>query len=469
MAYESKWWNMRSGELVNSSSISRESSDSVSKFFSRRDWKSREIYLSLVAMLATTLTLVGIVALLGEYWIDLSGGVQMIVGLIPMAAGYFIFYYAFNNRSDSKFLMEAACIFCMTMIGFSLVLEAFYFESLREPKLFVFWMLLSLPVIYMSGSSFGALKYLGLVYLWLMVKATSMMGLVMMAMRNDYTDLLGGAGAGASSDAGVWGWLFILLILPHFFDHFDRPSFNTRKIVLGFLGMYYVYNCALMMFVGHSFFGISFLFVCIYMLGKDYFSDGAFWWNRPLQSIVIFATVLASVIFSFEEVHPALLRSQGYNEGALSSSTGWFAMIVNYLVLFGLAAGAVVSVLNDMKGDKKANLFIVGFPLVALVAIILDKLTEGSADYSLGAWLFTIYIITMGIDYTIRGMKNNNYAATAIGVVILLIMINAKFYYHLKDITDGDGVDQVIGLFNLALAGGLTWFALTFYKQTSKE
>lgn len=464
MAYESKWWNMRSGELVNSGTISRESSDSVFSFFSRRDWKSREIFLSLLAMFATSLAITGLVIMLGENWMKWGGGVRVALGILPMIAGYGIFYYAFNNRSDSKFLMEAACIFCMQMVGFSLLLLATHFETLAEPKLLIIWMLMSLPVIYMSGSSFGAIQYLALVYSWLYTKTTSSMVLFFMMMRGDYSGLL--TGTGVSADAGVWGWLLILLILPHFFDHFDRPSFNTRKTVLGYYGVYYVVVCSTMMFVGHSFLGMAFLMVCIYMLGKDYSSDGAFWWNRPLQTLVILAFVIISFVLSFKESHGDLLRWQGYNENAISSSAGWFAWVINYIVLFGLAAGAVVSVLNDMKGDRKANLYIVAFPLIAILAIILDKLTESDNDFKIGAMLFTVYVLLMGLDYMMKGMKTKNYVSVAIGLVILLIMINLKFFYHLRDIVDdAELIDKVVGLFLIMQAGAITWLSLAFYKK----
>lgn len=467
MAFESKWWNMRSGELVNSSTVSRESSDSVSKFFSRRDWKSREIYLAIVCFVATGFGIAGIVSLMLKHWMEMSQGVRLVIAVLPMIAGYFVFYRTFNNRSDSKFLMEAACVFCMSMIGFSLLLMTDYFPSLREPKMIVFWMFLSLPVIYMSGSSFGAIFYLILVYTWLAIKTPAVMAALAFYFDGDFRALLN-PDIFSKADGAVWGWFFILLILPHFFDHFDRPSFNTRKMVLGFVGTYLVMYAAQAMFIDHSLFGMLFLMVCIYMLGKDYCADGAFWWNRPMQTLVVLSTVSIALLCTVKETSYGLLMLQGYGENAFETTNGWMSKIVNYLVLLGLAAGAVVSVLNDMKGDKKANIYIVMFPLVMLVGLILTKLMESEVS-SLPSWLFTIYTVMMGVDYLKKGMDNKNYGATALGVVILLIIANLKFYTHLTDMADSpEGMLTITGLFNICIALALVYFSLQFYKKTSE-
>lgn len=468
MAFESKWWNMRSGELVNSSTISRESSDSVSKFFGRRDWKSREIYLAIVCFVATGFGIGGIISLMMKHWMEMSQGVRLVVAVLPMLAGYFVFYKTFNNRSDSKFLMEAACVFCMSMIGFSLMLLTDYFPSLGEPKLIVFWMFLSLPVIYMSGSSFGAIFYLILVYGWLAIKTPAVMAALSFYLDGDFRALIN-PDIFSKADGAVWGWFFILLILPHFFDHFDRPSFNTRKMVLGFVGTYLLMYAAQAMFIDHSLFGMLFLMVCIYMLGKDYCSDGAFWWNRPMQTLVILSTVTIALLCTVKETSYGLLMIQGYGENGFETTNGWMSKIVNYLVLIGLAAGATVSVLNDMKADKKANIYIVMFPLVMLVGLILTKLMESEVS-SLPSWLFTIYAVLMGVDYLKKGMENKSYGATALGVVILLIIANMKFYTHLKDMTDTpDGMLTLTGLFNICIALALVYFSLQFYKKTSEE
>ena len=205
------------------------------------------------------------------------------------------------------------------------------------------------------------------------------------------------------------------------------------------------------------------------MLGKEYSSDGAFWWNRPMQTLVILSTVSIALLCTVKEASYGLLLIQGYGENSMfETSNGWFSIIVNYLVLIGLAAGATVSVLNDMKGDKKANLYIVAFPVVMLVGLILTKLMESEMS-SIPSWFFTIYAVLLGYDYLNKGLQNKNYGATALGIIILLIIINLKFYTYLGDMTDTeDGALTLIGLFNLAIAGALLYFSLHFSKKTSE-
>lgn len=460
MAYDSKWWGMRSGDLVGSNTITQDISDSIKKFFSKKDGKAGDIYLVIMALVAFGFGIMGYTMILSKFMGDLPSAVRIIVDLIPMGVGGYLFYLAFFNKFDSKVYMEASAALCIILMGMSLSTLGMELPSiLGGTKFMVYWMFLSIPVIYLATSTVGALLYLGILMSWL--GASQVIGMVSnpLMLMNGPEALIGNIFA--KSGHAIFSWFFILLILPHFMRYTDRPSYDTRKLVLGWLGGYMLIMVGMHSFTTFALLAGPFLLVCFYMAGKEYYADGKFWWNRPFQTLTILIFVTMSWLMNTEEMNGAMYMMSGLAKG--SSVNGWFAYIINLLIVLGVMAWAAYSVYNDYKSEKKANILLVAFPAVFLLSMLIAKSAETGV---IGAWLFSLYTIALGADYVMKGIKSKDYQLLALGIVIALPIVIYRIMDLLKEVLSGDNGQLIKGLIFGGISAGLIYLGTNFYKST---
>ncbi len=461
MAYDSKWWSMRSGDLVGSNSVTQDISDSIKKFFSKKDGKAGDIFLVIMALIAFGFGIAGYTMILSKFMGDLPSAVKIIVDLIPMGVGCYLFYLAFFNKFDSKVYMEASAALCIILTGMTLGALSLELPSiLGGTKFMVYWMFISIPVIYLATSTVGALIYLGILLTWL--GATQIIGMLSnpLMLLSGPEALVGGMFA--KTGHAIFSWFFLLLILPHFMRYTDRPSYDTRKLVLGWIGGYLLIQVGMNAFTTFSMLAVPFLLVCFYMAGKEYYADGKFWWNRPFQTITILAFVGLTWAMTLEDTQGMMLMLSGLMEG--SSINGWFAYIINLLVVLGVIAWASYSVHNDFKSEKKANIMLMAFPAVFVLALLTAKFGETGV---IGAWLFTLYAIALGADYVMKGIKSKDYQILALGIIIALPVLIYKIMDLLKDVLAGENGQVIGGLILCGICAGLLYVGMNFYKSTS--
>lgn len=460
MAYDSKWWSMRSGDLVGSNTITQEISDSIKKFFSKKDGKAGNIFLILLALVAFGFAISGYSMILAKF-MPSAKAARIIIDLIPMGVGCYLFYLAFFNKFDSKVYMEAAAALCIILMGYTLSLLSFDLSFIGGTKFMVWWMIFAIPVIYLATSTVGALIYLYILLTWLGVGA--LLSNPMMLMRGfDPSDMVSMIFMGKTGHA-IFGWFFVLLILPHFMRYTDRPSYDTRKLILSWFGGGLLIQIALSCFTGYGVVAGPFLMVIFYMAGKEYFADGKFWWNRPFQTLTILTFVIIAWLMNTEGANGMMLMISGLAKGS-TSANGWFAFIINAMIVLGVIAWSCYTIYNDYKSDKKANIYLVAFPAVFLISIILTRLGESGAA---GAWLFSLYTIALGANYIMLGMNNKEYQLTALGIVIALPVVIYRIFDLLKEMIMSENGLVISGLIMMIIAAGLLFLGMKFYNATN--
>jgi membrane-associated HD superfamily phosphohydrolase len=155
------------------------------------------------------------------------------------------------------------------------------------------------------------------------------------------------------------------------------------------------------------------------------------------------------------------LMLSGLMEG--SSINGWFAYIINLLVVLGVIAWAVYSVYNDYNSEKKANIMLMAFPAVFTLSLLIAKFAESG---TIGAWLFNLYGIALGADYIMKGIKSKDYQILALGIIIALPILYYKIEDLLKEVLAGDNGQVVGGLILCAVSAGLLYIGINFYNST---
>jgi len=254
------------------------------------------------------------------------------------------------------------------------------------------------------------------------------------------------------------------LILPHFMRYTDRPSYDTRKLFLGWAGGILLIYTAMNCFTGYGIIAMPFLMIAFYMAGKEYYADGKFWWNRPFQTLTIIWFVHMSWSMSGELGNAVVLAMSGIAEGA-KSPNGWIAYIFNAIIVLGVIAWGAYTAYNDYKGEKKGNILLLAFPVVFVLVLLIDRATA-SDGFKAGAWIFSLYTIALGADYLMKGLKDKNYQLVALGIVIGLPILIDKIREILEKALQSENGMIVDGLLKLAVAGGLLYVGMMVYNAT---
>lgn len=472
MAYDSKWWSMRSGDLVGSNSITQEISDSIKKFFSKKDGKAGDIFLIILALVAFHFGIHAYQMLVGKFMGDMPTVVRIIVNLIPMAAGCYLFYQAFFNKFDSKVYMESAAGLCILLMSMTLSALSPDIDFLfGGSKWMVYLMLFTIPVVYLATSTVGAFMYMNFLITWL-IGLDLMHGLGDMLGGSIFAIAMGGGldgigMIGNNSGEAIFGWFFLLLILPHFMRYTDRPSFDTRKLVLGWAGGGMLLLIAMGSFTGYAFLALPFLLICFYMAGKEYYADGKFWWNRPFQTMAIALIAGLTWSLTYAEGNGALLYMSGIAEGA-TSANGWFAYLINLVIVLGVIAWGAYTIYNDYKGEKKGNMSLMMFPGVMLLILIIDRFTPDGDQFIYGIWAASLYAIYLGADYLMKGLREKNYQLLILGLLIGLPILMERLHdlLEMAKLMEGDKALYVKVLLSGGLCAGLLYLGNIFYKST---
>lgn len=462
MAYDSKWWGMRSGDLIGSGTITQEISDSIKRFFGKKDGKAGDIYLVIMALVAFGFGIAGYSLILTKYMPE-SKPVRIILDLIPMGIGCFLFYKAFFSKFDSKVYMESAAGLCIILMGYSLTFLSFDLSFIGGTKFMIWWMLFSIPVIYLATSTVGAIIYLYILISWLGIG--QMLANPMALMRGFDADTMAYMMFSGKTGHAIFGWFFLLLILPHFMRYTDRPSYDTRKLVLSWFGGGLLIQAAISCFTGYGIIAGPFLMVIFYLAGKEYFADGKFWWNRPFQTLTILHFIFIAWALNSEMVQSMFLGLSGLGKGAVSIN-GWFAFIINIIVVLGVIAWSAYTIYNDYKGEKKGNIMLMAFPGVLVLCLLIDKASESSGSFAASAWIMSLYTLALGADYIMKGMKGKEYQLVALGIVIALPILIYRIIDTLKEALNAENWQIIIGLILLSVCAGLLSVGMNFYNST---
>ncbi|HEV3410393.1 MAG TPA: DUF2157 domain-containing protein, partial [Chthoniobacterales bacterium] len=135
--------------------------------------RSRNIAFVLLATIGSALVAAGIILLVAHNWDMLSRPVRSLLAFLPLVGAQLLCVFVLLRRDDLQPWRESAAIFNVAGIGtaIALVSQTYQFHGSYASFLLT-WLLLSIPIVYLMGTTLGAIAYLLGTINWIWVQET---------------------------------------------------------------------------------------------------------------------------------------------------------------------------------------------------------------------------------------------------------------------------------------------------------
>jgi hypothetical protein len=245
-------------------------------------------------------------------------------------------------------------------------------------------------------------------------------------------------------------WPLAAVIIPHFVWSLRREIYAMRSTILSFVLTICV-SIAAGFSLGRSWDGawiiilpaLCSIFYFLGYLDPDKITRN---WQQPMRLIGAIGLFGAAFIFTFKEVWK-------YGISRIARDVFDLGAIPGYIISFSIV---VVSILLFYDFLKRKNITVCLLGAVPLMAII-GYLLKGS-DGILPMIIFNAYLLFMSVGRIISGIRNNSIGIVNSGMLMLAILIIAKFF-------DG-GISFVIkGLVFIAVGVGFLVTNMAFARR----
>lgn len=360
----------------------------------------------ITSLLGAVLIGAGIISLFAYNWEHLSRTTKTILSFLPMVIAMGIYSYGFVRKKDSLAWTESSAGFLMLMLGacLSLIAQTYHIggtmsEFLRN------WMLLSIPLIYLTNSSLCAIFYMAGSTGWLL------------SMQDMW---------GRSEGGELFFWVFILALLPHLWINLKQKDSPVRSAILGW-GIGISLCIAVPFLTEHSwegkiFFAYALLFSLLYVSGRYFFNHTESVWQKPFQLIAVRGIFIVSMILA--EGHWGFLMGDGWSEmfGKGDRTLG------EYLLTTGIAAiTLLVSLWTQWQLPRKGiriNPLIALFPLLFLLGVITMM---GIGDI-VPMILMNLYLLGLSIYFLWHGLRGNRLGLVNTGMIFISSLLVMRFF-----------------------------------------
>lgn len=148
-------------ELVSAHIISPETAERIRTFYAQRQESTPNRLLVVFGILGALLTGLGIILIIAHNWYNMGKVGRLIIAFLPMLAGQIVCGYTLFKNNVNPIWKESSATFLFFSIGasISIVSQVYNIDGKLGEFLF-WWMILSLPVIYVMPSSMVSLLYL---------------------------------------------------------------------------------------------------------------------------------------------------------------------------------------------------------------------------------------------------------------------------------------------------------------------
>ncbi|MEL6676135.1 MAG: DUF2157 domain-containing protein [Bacteroidota bacterium] len=378
----------------------------------------------------------GIISLFAYNWDSFSRMTRALLSVLPVLLGVAAYSYAFLKKADSPAWMESTSGFLMLMLAASISLVAQTYNIPGSLQGFLFtWMLLSIPLLWLSQSTLTALIYLTGITVWT-------------------------ADAGVREGMHFWYWAWLLPLVPHLWFSFRTPSEKTRRNILGWATGISLFSVSFPLFdlgpdiIPTMTFGA--IMGLLYVAGRVIFGEATYPWTRPWQTLAIGGIYVMSMLLAFEW-YGLNLENGTVNFGG-SNLPEW-VIPASWTVIGSLIAATIGLGLWFRKKGGWLNFFPAAFPLVVALGVVMLETTR---DETLSLILMNLYLMAYGIFYLREGIRQERLGLVNMGMFFLSSLLVGRFF-------DEDISFLVKGLAFLLIGGGFLGVNYYLYKKKQQH
>lgn len=395
-----KWLYRELPELVAKGILTQESADRLRQYYDEVKSVSKTAVMLIILVTTGALLIgLGIILLLAHNWEQFSRLTRAILSLIPLIIGQGLVAWVLWKKPQSDALKEGAATFLSLMVGSSIALISQTYNIPGDTGVFILtWMLLIIPITYLMRASLPAAIYLIGITAW----------------SGTYVD---------DPTKVILFWPLAAVIIPHFLWALRQEIYALRTTILSLI-MIICVSFATGFSLGKTWPGswvIIFpsMYSIFYFLGCLKVTQITTNWQRPLRFIGSIGLFTLAFLLTFRDAwtyfgnYSCELDRNIFNINAIPDYIITFAIIVMAMLLF-------------YDNVKRKNWTIALFGAVPLLGILGYLMNVQSMYVSLS--IFNVYLLILSISRIIAGVRSNNLTIINIGMLMLAILIIARFF-----------------------------------------
>jgi len=393
-------------ELVSRSIITSESAAEISRYYDAKKSSQSGKLTLILAVMGGILLGSGVILVLAHNWEFIGRGVKTLIAILPLLTGQVLCLIALMKHRENRSWMEVSAILLFFGIAATISLIAQIYQISGELGDFLLtWMVLALPIVYITGSSAVSLFIIALATWFVFEKqeyATfgSEMGnrlpyayfLILLCLIPKYLTLLRNVGSSKNSFY-LHNWFFVL---------------STMLSLGAFIPS--GYNQAVL--VSSAYISLAGIF---YLVGKrELFHETRLFLN-PFRLVSLPVMVGILCFWTFAEFWTEAAGRPGIGQLLRVSFT--------YLCLLIVLIYLVVLFKNISKTLKTGIDLVTLIPLIFLACVLLLR----QAPF-MGIFIFNILILVTGVIYIYRGTSRDHLGYLNLGLIILATLALIRFF-----------------------------------------
>jgi len=427
-------------ELVATGAISTDNATAIERHYAAEEAESHNLGFILLAIVGSVMVAAGVILIIAHNWDDLSRPTRSVLAFLPLIVAQALALFVLLRRDESQAARESVAIFDVAAVAAAIALISQTYQIQGSFADFMqLWLILSILIIYIFRSTFGAIAYIVGSVVWLFAR-----------------------GVWAFNDPGhLFFWLFLLAIVPYYVLHLRRDRFSREVTALSIfllaaicVGLEFAVESTRANLGGLAYAG---LFAAVYLCGIRFFQRDE---NR-LSALALLGGIgigVMSIVLSFE--------SMWHMTTDASRAVSGMARGIAIAIQLFFPAIAVAILIWDYAKRRRITFSIAAgaLPLVAGLAWLIANLapaTQRAQDtpYSLvAALIFDLYALLLGIELLVRGVRANSVARANFGLLIIAALTIARFF-------DSDLTFLTRGLGFIVVGVGFFVANIVFFKK----
>ncbi|HLA53079.1 MAG TPA: DUF2157 domain-containing protein [Flavitalea sp.] len=388
-------------ELVSRSIITSESAAEISRYYDAKKSSQSGKLTLILAVMGGILLGSGVILVLAHNWEFINRGVKTLIAILPLLVGQVLCLLALMKHRENRSWMEVTAILLFFGIAATISLISQIYQISGELGDFLLtWMVLALPIVYITGSSAVSLFIIALATWFVFEKQEYEMGnrlpypyfLILLCLIPKYLTLLRNVGSSKNSFY-LHNWFFVLSTMLAL-GAFIPSGYNE-----------FAWVCS-------AYISLAGLF---YLVGKrELFNETRLFLN-PFRLVSLPVMVGVLCFWTFAEFWREAAGRPGIGQLLRESFT--------YLCLLIVLIYLIVLLKNILRTLKTGIDLVTLTPLIFLVCVLLLR----HAPF-MGIFIFNIWILVTGVIYIYRGTSRDHLGYLNLGLLILATLALIRFF-----------------------------------------
>jgi len=395
-----KWLYRELSDLIAKGILSQESADKLRQHYGEvKSTTKTTAMLIILGTLGSLLIGLGIILLLAHNWEQFSRFTRAVISFLPLVLGQYLALWVLQKKPQSGALKEGAATFLSLMVGASISLISQTYNFPADASTFILaWMFLIIPITYLMQASIPAAIYLIGITIWSGIQSNDPVKAILF-------------------------WPLAAIVLPHFIWALRQKIYALRTTILSFVAMVCIlfgasfslgrtWPCAWVII-------FSSLYSIFYSLGWLKVNGATTNWQRPLRLVGALGLFILTLTFTFRHFWLSLGSFCHLDKSRVFG----IGVLLDYMLTIAIIATAIALFYYNLK---RKNSMVALFTAVPLLAIITYMIKDPTVFFTL--LIFNVYLLTLCIRQITTGFRNNNLSVVNTGMLMLAILIMARFF-----------------------------------------